>query len=158
MTKKKIFYNLVPILFAATIDQVSKQFFITYLEYKPPLNILPILDFVYAWNYGISFGLFSKYYEYSNIIFLSLNSLIVVYLYSLMLNTKSNLSYAGFILVISGALGNIIDRVLYGAVFDFIYFHYHNLSFPAFNVADSFITIGACFLIYDYMFCRSEKK
>jgi signal peptidase II len=159
MNKRKIFYSLIAILFLAGIDQVSKRFFIAYLienDQVSNLRLLPILDFVYAWNYGISFGLFSKYSDYSNIIFLALNSIIVVYLYLLMLKTKTNLSHAGFALVIAGALGNIIDRILYGAVFDFIYFHYDSLAFPAFNVADSFITIGAGLLIYDYMFCRKK--
>jgi signal peptidase II len=75
-----------------------------------------------------------------------------------MLKAKTRISSFAFMLVIAGAVGNIVDRIIYGAVFDFIYFHYNDLAFPAFNVADSFISAGAGLLIYDYLFCRSEKK
>ena len=159
MTKTKIFYSFAPILLLAIIDQISKNLLISYFDSQIDITIeiLPILDFVYAWNYGISFGLFSKYSNYSNIIFLALNSIIVIYLYKLMLKAKTNLSSFAFMLVIAGAIGNIIDRIIYGAVFDFIYFHYNDLAFPAFNAADSFISIGAGLLIYDYLF-RKEKS
>lgn len=160
MLKKKIFYSFTLILLLVIADQASKNFLINYFDSQIDITveILPILDFVYAWNYGISFGLFSKYSNYSNIIFLALNSIIVIYLYRLMLQAKTHLSKAAFMLVIAGAIGNIVDRIIYGAVFDFIYFHYNDLAFPAFNIADSFISIGAGLLIYDYLFCRSEKK
>lgn len=156
MTKKILFY-FIAILAFIILDQASKSFLITYLKTQPNyiLEILPILDFVYAWNYGISFGLFREYYQYSNTAFLILNSLIVVYLIFLVIKTNSCLSRYGLILIIGGALGNLIDRVFRGAVFDFIYLHYQEYSFPAFNLADSFITIGATFFIYDYLYNAS---
>lgn len=159
MTKRKIVYSLTAMLLLVAIDQSSKWFLISYLENEPGMHVtlLPILDFVYAWNYGISFGLFSKYSDYSNTVFLILNSVIVAYLYILMLQAKTNLSQASFTLVIAGAIGNIIDRILYGAVFDFISLHYNDLAFPAFNAADSFISIGAGLLVYDYLF-RPRKS
>lgn len=159
MLKKKIIYSFALILLLVISDQASKNFLINYFDNQIDLTIeiLPILDFVYAWNYGISFGLFSKYSNYSNAIFLALNSIIVIYLYKLMLQAKMRLSRAAFMLVIAGAVGNLIDRVVYGAVFDFIYFHYNDLAFPAFNVADSCISIGAGLLIYDYLF-RKKKS
>ena len=159
MTKKILFY-FIAILAFIILDQASKSFLITYLKTQPNyiLEILPILDFVYAWNYGISFGLFREYYQYSNTAFLILNSLIVVYLIFLIIKTNSCLSRYGLILIIGGALGNLIDRVFRGAVFDFIYLHYQEYSFPAFNLADSFITIGATFFIYDYLFRNKANK
>lgn len=154
MTKKKLIYYFSAILVLIAIDQASKSFLIAYLKTQPSyvLELLPILDFVYAWNYGISFGLFREYYQYSNVVFLILNSLIIIYLCYLIANTKHCLAQIGLALIIGGALGNLIDRILRGAVFDFIYFHYQDWTFPAFNMADSFITIGACFFIYDYLF------
>ena len=159
MTRKKLIYYCIAILFLIAIDQTSKSFLIFYLKTQPGyvLEMLPILDFVYAWNYGISFGLFREYYQYSNTAFLTLNSLIITYLGYLIFKTKTCLSQLGLIFIIGGALGNLIDRIFRGAVFDFLYFHYQDLAFPAFNMADSFITIGACFFIYDYLF-HSKKK
>ncbi|MDP4832953.1 MAG: signal peptidase II [Rickettsiaceae bacterium] len=158
MTLKKLTYYFIAILSLIAIDQASKSFLITYLKTQPNyvLELLPILDFVYAWNYGISFGLFREYHQYSNIAFLILNSLIIVYLCYLILKTQACLAQLGLILIIGGALGNLIDRILRGAVFDFIYFHHLDWAFPAFNMADSFITIGACFFIYDYLFCNKK--
>ena len=154
MSKKNLIYYFIAVLSLIIIDQASKSFLISYLKTQPNyiFELLPILDFVYAWNHGISFGLFREYYQYSNIAFLILNSIIITYLCYLILNTQTCLARLGLILIIGGALGNLIDRVRHGAVFDFIYLHYQDLAFPAFNMADSFITIGACFFIYDYLF------
>ena len=154
MSKKNLIYYFIAVLSLIIIDQGSKSFLISYLKTQPNyiFELLPILDFVYALNHGISFGLFREYYQYSNIAFLILNSIIITYLCYLILNTQTCLARLGLILIIGGALGNLIDRVRHGAVFDFIYLHYQDLAFPAFNMADSFITIGACFFIYDYLF------
>ena len=158
MIRKKLSYYFSAALVLIAIDQISKSFFIVYLKTQPNyvLELLPILDCVYAWNYGISFGLFREYYQYSNIAFLILNSLIISYLVYLLVKTQTCLSQLGLLLIISGALGNLIDRMFRGAVFDFIYFHYQDLAFPAFNIADSFITIGAGFFIYEHLFCRKK--
>ena len=125
---------------------------ILYLPKQPDNSIVitSFFKFIYTWNYGISFGMFSQYLEYSNYILLVLNSLIIMYLMYILLNTSRPLSIISFNLIIGGAIGNLVDRVLHGAVFDFIYFHYQNYSFPAFNLADSFITIGAILFCYDY--------
>jgi signal peptidase II len=113
---------------------------------------------VYAWNYGVSFGLFSKHTNYSNWTFLILNSFIVLYLVFLLKKNQNKLINYSLILIISGALGNIIDRIFRGAVFDFIFFYYEDFYFPAFNLADSFISIGACLFILDYIFNKKHLK
>ncbi|MFK7967590.1 MAG: signal peptidase II [Rickettsiaceae bacterium] len=144
------------LLLLILLDQLSKTYLISYLKTKPNfiLEILPFLDFVYAWNYGISFGLFKQYYQYSNYVLLVLNSFIVIYLVNMLIKSKSKLSIYGLNLIIGGAIGNLIDRIVRGAVFDFIYFNYQEFSFPAFNLADSFISIGAAFFIYEYFFSK----
>lgn len=153
MTRKSIIYYLFLILLLVAADQISKTLLILHLKTQPGYlkEIFPFLDFVYAWNYGISFGLFREYYQYSNYVFLAFNSLIIIYLAYIFYNSKNIFAQIGMTLVIGGALGNLFDRIFRGAVFDFLYFHYHDFSFPAFNLADSFITIGACFFIYSYI-------
>lgn len=141
------------------IDQATKTFFITYLKTKSGyyIELLPILDIVYSWNYGISFGLFKNYYQYSNYVFFVLNSIIVVYIIYLLKFYNETWKHIGLTMIIGGAFGNLIDRMLRGAVFDFIYFHYQHYGFPAFNFADSFITIGTVLFIYGYVFCQSKN-
>ena len=133
------------------LDQITKIWFISYLKNKPDqtLEISSFFDIVYIWNYGISFGMFKEYHQFSNSILLIVNSTIIAYLYYILLKCKSVLSFVGYSSVIGGAIGNLIDRIFRGAVFDFIHFHYKLLEFPVFNLADAFISIGVMFLLYD---------
>lgn len=141
---------LLAILVLITFDQISKTYFISYLETQPQFTfqVLSFLYLVYTWNYGISFGFFKQYY-YCNNILLILNSFIILYLVNLLLKSHSKLSLYALTFIIGGALGNLIDRVIREGVFDFIYFKYHGTGFPVFNFADTFITIGAVMFLYD---------
>lgn len=134
------------------LDQVVKWWFITYLRGKSglTLEITSFLDMVYSWNYGISFGLLREYYQYSNRLFMIVNSAIIGYLWYILLKCKTALGFIGYSFVIGGAIGNLIDRFINGAVFDFIHLHYKNLSFPVFNLADAFISLGVIVLLYDF--------
>lgn len=154
--------TIVSISALVLIDQALKTFLIGYLKTKPGylIELLPFLDIVYAWNYGISFGLFREYYQYSNYIFMGLNTIIVLWLCHTLRNSTTMLSRLGLILIIGGAVGNLIDRGIRGAVFDFILVHYQEFEFPVFNFADSAITIGAIIFAYDYFFkkdCATEN-
>ena len=154
---KKIVRYSLNLLILVLLDQLSKTYLISYLKTKPHfiLEILPFLDFVYVWNYGISFGLFKQYYQYSNYVLLFLNSFIVIYLINMLIKSESKLSIYGLNLIIGGAIGNLIDRIIRGAVFDFIYFNHQEFAFPAFNIADSFISIGAVLFIYNNFFKKN---
>ena len=158
--KKKILYFIFLSSLFIVLDQASKTFLITFLKEKPGymIELMPMLNIVYAWNYGISFGLFRDYYQYSNYTFLILNSVIILYLSYLTIKSDSCLAFLGFSTIVGGALGNLVDRIFRGAVFDFLHFYYEDFSFPAFNLADSFITIGAGLLIWDYLFYPSKKN
>ncbi|MCC8369448.1 MAG: signal peptidase II [Rickettsia endosymbiont of Oxypoda opaca] len=134
------------------IDQLTKWWFIDNLRWRPglTLKLTSFLDMVYSWNYGISFGLLRNYYQYSNSFFIVTNSVIVCYLYYMMIRSTTIAAFAGYSFVIGGAIGNLIDRFVRGAVFDFIHFHYYDYSFPIFNLADSFISLGVFVLIRDF--------
>lgn len=155
-----IFHSSKLILKLIALDQLSKWWIIGYLKQQPSFvsRITSFFDIVYVWNYGISFGLFREYYQYSNIILIIVNSFIIVYLWSLLLNSKSALVYLGYSCIIGGAIGNIMDRIFRGAVFDFLHFHYRQYSFPAFNLADAFISIGAFFIAYAYYYSIKLSK
>ena len=152
-------FTLSIIVLIIFLDQGTKSFFINYLKTVPgwKITLMPFLDIVYSWNYGISFGMFSNYYQYSNNIFIIINSSIVAYLIVILYKSTTKLEKIGFQMIVAGALGNIIDRIVYGGVFDFIRLHYANLDFPIFNVADSFITIGTIIIIFDNLYAKTRK-
>jgi signal peptidase II len=147
-----LFFSIISVVKYAALDQASKWWVKSMLTAKAgyTMHITSFLSLVYSWNHGISFGLFREYHAMSNKIFLVINSIIIIYIWKLLFNAKSYKSYIGLSLIIGGAVGNLIDRFVNGAVFDFIYFHYNNFYFPAFNIADSFIFIGAAIVIYEY--------
>jgi len=143
---KKIFALLGFALLS--LDQFSKNYLIENLKLFDgyTIEITRFLSIVYTWNYGISFGFFSQYKQYSNTIFLSLNIMITIYIYILAKGSSIKTELLSYTLIISGAVGNIIDRIYRGAVFDFIKLHYNENYFPIFNLADSYISIGAFLL------------
>ena len=154
----RIFKIVIINISLALIDKISKAISFNFLEHQPDqiFTINRYCDLVSIWNYGISFGMFTQYQHYSNIIFLVINSFILIYLWYLLLKSTSKLSFVGFNLIVGGAIGNIIDRIDHGAVFDFIYIHYSQYGFAVFNLADSFISIGVVILILDYYFTQKH--
>lgn len=161
MTRNKYILYTILIFIIVGFDQSSKTFLITYLKDQPGyyIEITKFFDVVYAWNYGASFGFLRNYYQYSNYFFTGLNSIIIVILIWMLIKGRNNVSNIAFSMIIGGAVGNIIDRIIRGAVFDFIYIHYDDLNFhfPAFNIADSFITIGAIIYFYNCYFSKNKS-
>ena len=143
--------NFLLFLLLVAVDQITKLYLISYLptvEYK--MEITSFLDFRYAWNYGISFGFFDDHHKYSNIFFGIFNSCIVVYILFLMKNAKSKLEQYSYLIISAGAVGNLIDRINHGVVFDFILFHYDIWQFAIFNLADLFVSCGVLLLGLHY--------
>ncbi len=141
-------------------DQITKWYFIGQLQNSRgfTIKVTDFLDFVYVWNYGISFGLFKGYYQYSNLFFGIINSTIVIYLCYLLYKEEVRLTRIAYIAIIGGALGNLADRFFRGAVFDFIRFHKGDLSFSIFNLADAFISCGIALLVYVLYISKNKKK
>jgi signal peptidase II len=139
--------------FALIADQISKQVALARLfDPQNAINVLPFFDLVPHWNRGISFGLFGSSHDAASWIF-SGGALIIVGLLLVWLwRTFNPLTAAAFGLIIGGALGNVIDRIRFGAVIDFIHIHYGWFDWPVFNLADSFIFLGAAFLIGESLF------
>jgi signal peptidase II len=131
------------IFFLIVIDLVSKFVAEENLVFGKAIPLIPILDLLLVFNSGIAFSIF----DFNNNVFsfgLSIFGLmIVVYLHSLYKNEESSINRLSLILIIAGALGNIIDRLSDGVVTDFLFFHIGNTSFFIFNFADAFISIGA---------------
>jgi len=131
------------IFFLIAIDLLSKSIAAEYLDFGQAVPLIPILDLLLVFNSGIAFSIF----DFNNAFFsfgLSLIGLLIVaYLHSLYKDEESLINRFSLILIISGALGNILDRFTDGVVTDFLFFHIGNTSFFIFNFADAFISIGA---------------
>jgi signal peptidase II len=132
-------------------DQVSKSYITSHYGEFEFTTVLPILDITRMHNVGAAFSFLATASGWQRWLFISLAVIvsigIVVWLYRM--PRSQGLLACGLALVLGGAIGNVIDRVRLGAVVDFIHFHWDRAYFPAFNVADSAITVGAACLILD---------
>jgi signal peptidase II len=116
------------------------------------VNLAPVFDLVMAWNRGVSFGIGNNDGPWNALILSALALAIVAFMLVWLKNTHATLLQIGLGGIIGGALGNVIDRVRFGAVADFLYFHVGDFHWPAFNLADSAITVGAVILVLDALF------
>lgn len=146
--------GLVLAVLALALDQVTKFWFFRYLvvDGHSPVEVLPFFNLVTVWNYGVSFGMFNSGSAAAAWIFGTAALAIAAALAVWLLRTDRPLIAAALGLVIGGAVGNVIDRARFGAVFDFLDFHAFGWHWPAFNVADSAITIGVVALFIDSLF------
>ena len=151
---KNFLLVLIPIL--VLIDQLSKKralnnifFNQNYIEVNKFLNFTPV------WNKGISFGMFS---DFTNVNFFMtiITSIIILIIFFWIIRVKNIILNLSLLLIISGAIGNLIDRLKYQAVVDFIDFHINNFHWPVFNLADSYITLGAS--MYIFVIFTSQKN
>ncbi|HEX2113080.1 MAG TPA: signal peptidase II [Alphaproteobacteria bacterium] len=147
---------------ALALDQASKFYFYDLLvaDGRRAIEVLPFFNLVTVWNYGISFGMFNNGSASGSIVFVGLALAIVVALLLWLRSVTSPLVGAALGLVIGGAIGNVVDRLRFGAVFDFLDFHIAGWHWPAFNVADSAICVGVVLLCIDALFLTqaSAKK
>ncbi|CAA7613206.1 signal peptidase II [Magnetospirillum sp. UT-4] len=120
------------------------------------IEVLPVFDLVMAWNRGVSFGIFNTDGPW-NALVLSVLSLVISGGLVLWLH-KAETRLVGYALgaIIGGALGNVVDRIRWGAVADFLDVHVAGWHWPAFNLADSAITVGAVLLVLDALFPRRD--
>ena len=140
-------------------DQLSKIYVVQYMNLKEKLSIdviNPILNFRMAWNRGINFGLFSSGGTASRIFFFILSICICVWLLWWVRNSKDNIQRFFVALIIGGALGNAMDRIIFGAVADFLNMSCCGLRNPfSFNVADIAIFVGALALLF---YSKTEEE
>lgn len=133
------------------LDQWTKHLIETHLEYLDTRVILPVFNLVRAHNRGVAFSMFNDASGWQRWAFsglaLAVSAMLVTWLARL--ERRAQLMAAALALILAGALGNLIDRLRQGSVVDFLQVHWHEHYFPAFNVADSAITMGAVLLLLD---------
>jgi signal peptidase II len=141
-------------------DQVSKAYITRHFLEFEFTRILAVLDITRMHNVGAAFSFLATASGWQRWVFIGLAVAvsigITVWLLKLPRNANALLT-AGLALVLGGALGNVIDRIRLGYVIDFVHFHWDRAYFPAFNVADSAITVGAACLLLD-AFLEAKRK
>jgi signal peptidase II len=129
------------------LDQLSKWWLISIMQANDfmPIQISSFFNLVMVWNKGVSFGLFGA--ADARIILIIMSFMVVISLIIWHRHTKNWICALGVGLISSGALGNVIDRFNYGAVADFLDFHWGAHHWPSFNIADMSIVIGVFLLL-----------
>ena len=125
------------------VDLFSKDYVEDFLQQGDVVNILPFLSITLAFNSGIAFSLLDFNNFFTDYVLLFIGLIIIVFLVRLFKQEDNITSKVGLILIISGALGNIIDRAMDGVVTDFLLFFVGNTPFFIFNLADAYISCGA---------------
>lgn len=146
-------------LIVVALDQLSKMWISHHLVYAEPVNFTNFFNFTLLHNHGAAFSFLSDAGGWQRwffaVIALTVSAVLVIWIARVVMSSQREAFALSFIL--GGALGNLIDRVVLGHVVDFIVVHYNDNFFPAFNLADSAITLGALILIAD-MFLKKEMK
>lgn len=140
-------YGLLALV-AVALDQWIKYLVETGLALQEKVDVLPFLALYRTYNTGIAFSMLSSFGDIGLIV---VSLAVVAFVLYLAAHTEAGRSIAriGFALIVGGALGNLIDRAVYGHVIDYILFHTPRWSFAVFNLADAFITIGAVLVVFD---------
>ncbi|HEY3645066.1 MAG TPA: signal peptidase II [Gammaproteobacteria bacterium] len=142
------------------LDQLSKWFVASHMQVYQTIYVLPVFNIALLHNTGAAFSMLAGQPGWQRWFFvvlaLVIAALIVVWLARLPANTSRWMAM-GLALVAGGAVGNVWDRLVQGYVVDFLQFHWAGWFFPAFNVADSAITVGAIVLVLDGMFLQRRS-
>ena len=136
------------------VDQWTKAVISGRFELYETLRVLPVFNLVLAHNTGVAFSAFAEGSGWQRWVFSALALVVAAVLVNWLrtLPRREQLTACALALVLAGALGNMIDRLRFGYVVDFLQWHWGEHYFPAFNVADSAITVGAALLILESLF------
>jgi signal peptidase II len=158
--RKNILILVIVTVVVVAMDQLTKQAVVSRFS---PHESYPVIDgffnFVYVLNPGAAFGFLAKASEgFRSLFFIGVTALVMglIAYYVVKSEQENTLNVFGLTLIFSGAVGNLLDRVRFGAVVDFLDFYIHSWHWPAFNVADSAITMGAVLMIWRMIVRRGK--
>lgn len=168
---KKISHVFAGIFGIILIDQIAKCFLLFLITgsafvYGPAWTVVPVpylmrhvtnfFNIVFTWNPGTAFSMFRALGDNMPIVMVAATGIIIAILLYYLLRRAKSYERTPLIFIVGGALGNLIDRIRFGAVIDFLDFHIGGAHWPAFNIADSFITIGVCLYILNCWLARRK--
>jgi signal peptidase II len=148
--KSGLIWLLLSLLLFA-VDYITKAVVVANMKLYESIEILPIFNFTYMHNYGAAFSFLSDAGGWQRWFFSSIAvviSLLLTY-WLKKLPAKNWVLCGAYAMVIGGAIGNLVDRLVHGYVVDFLHFYYQDWHYPAFNVADIAIVCGAGLLLLD---------
>jgi signal peptidase II len=140
MKRRDLFFLIFTL--SVLLDQITKYLASNHIDPSAPVELLPFLRLVNVKNVGAAFGLFTSM---GNTFFIIITLMAIALIVFLIIKEKEG--FIGLTLILSGAVGNLIDRAVFGHVRDFVDFHAGGYHWPAFNVADSALTIGILILL-----------
>ena len=146
-------------LLVIAVDQYTKWLAVTELNYAQPVPVLPFLNWTLLHNTGAAFSFLSEAGGWQRVFFILLAAVfsVVLSVWLTRLAPSQKMVASALALIIGGAIGNLYDRLVHGYVIDFIHVFYQNWNYPAFNIADSAIVLGAILLIIDSFKNPAEK-
>jgi signal peptidase II len=142
------------------LDQAGKYVAVKHLLGKAEIKVTSFFNLVLVYNSGAAFGFLSDASGWQNMLFIgvALVAVVAILLIARRLGVNETQVIIGLMLILGGAAGNLLDRVLHGYVIDFIDLYYQSWHWPAFNVADSAITVGAVLLVLDALGLGIRQK
>lgn len=142
------------------LDQLTKYLATDYLMRQGEVALGPFLNLVLVYNTGAAFGFLSSASGWQNGLFTTVAFAACIFILWMFarLNRQDIIFAVALMLILGGALGNLTDRVIFGYVIDFIDVHYRHWHWPAFNIADSSIFIGAVLLVFDVLGAQRKPK
>lgn len=143
--------GLLTVLIVFIADQLLKSWLLysVGLAENGPYDLASFLTIVLAWNRGISYGLFQQGTDLGRWFLVAISFVAAIWLWRWMWREPQRFSVFSLALIIGGALGNGVDRAVYGAVVDFVHFHWGSFSWYIFNIADVAIVVGVLGLLYE---------
>ena len=146
-----LIFSIILLLF----DQVSKAMIVSQFDLYESISVAPFFNLTFVVNYGFAFGFLNSPSLNQIIVSIVILSIIIYFLY-LLIKTQDRVFKICLVLILSGALGNFLDRIFRGYVVDFIDIYVFNYHWPAFNIADSCISVGFVILISNILFLNKK--
>ncbi|MBU0744920.1 MAG: signal peptidase II [Gammaproteobacteria bacterium] len=158
LSKKHLWIVIAILVFA--IDRFTKSMVLDNLILEEPVNVFPMLNLFFTFNPGAAFSFLNKASGWQEWLFggIAVGVSIFLVIWEFKIPVKDLWLKIALALVLGGTLGNLYDRVVYHKVVDFIDFYFKQWHYPAFNIADAAICIGAFMLIIDIMRKEKHKK
>jgi len=149
------FSLLILSIFLLIVDQSTKAIIVNRFDLFESIPIIPFFNLTFVVNYGFAFGFLNSPSLNQIIVSIVILSIIIYFLY-LLIKTQDHIFKMCLVLILSGAIGNFIDRIFRGYVVDFIDIYVFNYHWPAFNIADSCISVGFVILIFNILFLNKK--